>query len=79
MSTIIEPPIVLKINLSGIEVEVCHGSIPNTFRESFFNPITEFELPDAKRSDEEFEDWIEFYSISDDGWAHIMLEASICN
>jgi hypothetical protein len=76
---IIEPPIVIRTNICGINIEVCHGIIPDIFREQLFEPVTDFELPDAKKSDEEFYDWIELYSISTDIWGQIMLEASKCN
>lgn len=75
----IYPPIVLKVNLCGVDVEICHGEIPDIFRQVHFDQISDFELPDEKRSDDEFYDWIELYSISTDIWGQKMLEASQCN
>ena len=84
-------PAVVKYNVDGIAVEVCHGEIPDSFRLQNFGPITELELPDAKVSDEEFNDWlsryrdaINWYDFSSSAnpttvFDHHLLEESQCN
>ena len=47
---------------NGIILEVCYGKIPEIFRQLHFGPITEFELPDTKATNSEFQDWLIFYS-----------------
>ncbi len=50
--------------MGAIPIDVCHGPIPDIFRTSMFGPTTEFELPDAKESDDEFEGWLSDYRSS---------------
>ncbi len=55
------PTITKCINMDGMKIEVCHGEIPDVCRLLRFGPVTEFELPDAKATDEEFQDWLLLY------------------
>ncbi len=41
-------PIIVKYNIKGITIEFCYGNIPDIFRELWFDPIKELELPDRK-------------------------------
>lgn len=47
--------------IDGITIELSRGEIPDRFRTSRFGPITEFELPDTKGTDEEFNEFIDSY------------------
>lgn len=60
-------PIVIRFwgnQMGAIPIDVCHGAIPDIFRTSMFGPTSEFELPDAKESDDEFEYWLSIYRSS---------------
>jgi hypothetical protein len=59
-------PRVVRFKNNGITVEICHGEIPDVFRELWFSPVIEMELPDAKvsyeeGSDEDFQGWLRYY------------------
>ncbi len=41
-------PKTLRCRVDEITIEVCHGEIPEIFRQLYYNPITKFELPDTK-------------------------------
>lgn len=51
-------PITLRSRVNGITVEVCHGEIPEIFRQLWFGPIVEPKLPDTKGTDEEFQEFL---------------------
>lgn len=72
-------PIILKCRINGIKIEICNGEIPDAFRSLHFNPVTEFELPDTKASDEEFQYWLYLYRHSNDRLGNILLKQSQCN
>ena len=55
-------PRTVRCNIDRITVEICHGEIPDVCRLLNFDPITEFELPDAKATDKEFTGWLSLYS-----------------
>lgn len=64
-------PIVIRFwanQTRAIPIDVCHGEIPDIFRTSMFEPTSEFELPDAKELDEQwdtgFERWLTVYRSS---------------
>lgn len=64
-------PIVIRFwgkHIKTIPIDVCHGPIPDIFRTSMFGPTSEFELPDAKELDEQwdtgFERWLTIYRSS---------------
>ena len=52
-------PIITRYRVNRIVVDVCHGEIPDIFRTSRFGPISKFELPDTKCTDQEFAKFIE--------------------
>lgn len=54
-------PTVVRFCRDDTTIEVCHGEIPDVCRLLRFDPITEFELPDTKGSDEEFDIWLCLY------------------
>lgn len=72
-------PVVAKCRINGILLEVCHGEISDIFRLLWFGPVTEFELPDTKRSDEEFRVWLEFYRPSSSSLGKTLLEITQCS
>lgn len=77
-------PIIAKYCINEITVEVCHGEIPDVFRQLRFGPITEFELPDTKVTDKEFRCWLDSYRRANlsgiNAWfEHMLLEESQCN
>ncbi len=66
MSRRTQMPIVIRFwgnRMGAIPVDVCHGAIPDIFRTSMFGPTSEFELPDAKESDEQFKHWLDIYRL----------------
>jgi len=71
--------IILRTKVSGITLDVCHGEIPDVFRQLWFSEITEPELPDAKVSDNEFNDWLSLYRHSNCWFERQLLEESLCN
>ncbi|RLC88995.1 MAG: hypothetical protein DRJ03_00095 [Chloroflexi bacterium] len=72
-------PTVARCRVNGITLEVYHGEIPDVCRLLRFDPITEFELPDAKASDEDFEDWLALYRHAKPWFAGMLLEEAKCN
>lgn len=46
-------PTTVRCCVKGITLEICHGKIPNIFRQLRFDPITKFELPDTKVTDKD--------------------------
>ncbi len=77
-------PKTLKYRVDGITIEVCHGEIPEIFRQLNYDPVTEFELPDTKNnewqtgiSNEEFEEWLDAYRFASSGFASFLLMESI--
>lgn len=54
-------PKTIKCLIDKTTIEVCHGEIPDVCRLLHFDLITEFELPDTKGSDEEFDVWLCLY------------------
>ncbi len=80
-------PVILRSNINGTTIEVCHGEIPDIFRWLYFDPITEPELPDTKGTDEEFQEFLhhyrnayQWYNPQWDKWAsNYLLEKSKCN
>ena len=61
-------PTIMEYNNNGITIEVCHGEIPDIFRQHGFSvsphlritfgSIKEFELPDKEGTDGEFQEWL---------------------
>jgi hypothetical protein len=76
---IVEPPIVLKTNISGIDLEVCHGEIIDMFRSFWFGPITKFELPDTQGTYYNFDHWLSMYRKARPNSARILLGLIKCN
>lgn len=73
-------PVIIRSRVNGVTIKVCHGKIPDMFRLLRFDPVQEFELPDTKESDEDFNDWLGLYRISTTTWfEHFLLEESQCN
>lgn len=48
---------VVQSKINGITIEVCHGEIPDEFRQLKFGTLKELELPDRKVTDEQFDIW----------------------
>lgn len=69
-------PIVIVCKTNGITIKICHGEISDEFRLHKFLPLTEFELPDAKGTDEEFNDWLNLYRWSSNWFEYELLEES---
>ena len=72
-------PTVARYRINEIILEVCHGEIPDVCRPLWFDPITELELPDAKASDEDFENWLALYRHAKPWFAGVLLEEAKCN
>lgn len=73
-------PVIIRSRANGVTREVYYDEIPDVFRRFRFDPVQEFELPDAKESDEDFNDWLGLYRISTTTWfEHFLLEESQCN
>lgn len=72
---------VCAFKMEKLTVEIFLGGIPDIFRKLHFGPVTEFELPDAKVSDEEFQEWLSLYRTSwSNGWFEKeLLEEAQCN
>ena len=71
-------PTVVRCRINDITVEVCHDEIPDIRRLLRFDPVTEFELPDAKASDEQFQDWLDLYRHSSKWFGMHLLEEAKC-
>lgn len=74
-----QPLSVAKCRINGITLEVCYGEIPDIFRLLWFVPITEFELPDTKGSDEDFSNWLGLYRHARPLDEQSLLEKAQCN
>jgi len=61
-------PTVIKYRLDDTIVEVCHGKIPDVCRLLYFDPVTEFELPDAIGSQDSFELFLDLYREAKEEW-----------
>lgn len=72
-------PTIAKCYMNGITLEICQGEIPDIFRRLRFNTITEFELPDTKDTDKEFNDWLNLYRGSGGWFERELLRESQCN
>ncbi len=72
-------PTAARYRINGIALEVCHGEIPDVCRLLWFDKITEFELPDAKVSDEDFENWLALYRHAKPWFTGVLLEETKCN
>jgi len=77
-------PRTLRCRVNETTIEVCHGEIPDIFRQSYYDPVTEFELPDAKETgtDEDFRDWLDSYRRANlsgvNAWYEVMLLHKSC-
>lgn len=45
----------------NLTVEICHGNIPDIFRQLRSGPLKEFELPDTKVPERKFHRWLDLY------------------
>lgn len=72
-------PTVVRYRINEITLEVCHGKIPDIFQALWFDPVTDLDLPDAKASDEEFQDWLGLYRHANSWFKSQLLEESQCN
>jgi len=68
-----------KCRVNETTIEFCLGSIPDVFRQLWFDPITELELPDEKEADIDFSDWLGLYRPADEKVSKRLLEVSQCN
>ena len=68
-----------KGNIDGVICEKCRGSIPDKYRTDNFGPTTLLELPDAKSTDEDFDNWIDYYRDAPSWLSDRLLENSKCN
>lgn len=74
------PLTVAKCRVDDIRLEVCQGKIPDVCRLLlWFDPITEFELPDAKASDDDFNNFLGLYRHSSLWFTDVLLEGSQCS
>ncbi len=77
-------PKTLRCSTDGIIIEVCHGEIPEIFRQLRYDPVTEFELPDTKVKNidkqgyfvDEFQEWLSLYRHADKWFEFHLLEES---
>ena len=72
-------PTIVKYRLGDIKLEVCHGEIPDIFRRFWFSPVPDFELPDTKGTDYNFEHWLSMYRKARPNSARILLGWTKCN
>ena len=72
-------PTVVRCRSNDFVLEICHGEIPDVCRLLWFDPVTEFELPDAKESDEAFQNWICRYRNASEWVTDHMLRMVQCN
>ena len=72
------PLTIVKSRTIGFVAEFCFGNIPDIYRSLYFNQHTEHELPDAKCSDQEFQDWLSLYRHSSNWFEYQLLEESQC-
>ncbi len=72
-------PTVVRCRVNKITLEICHGNIPDIFRQLRFGSTIEFKLPDTKVTDEEFQKWLEFYRHINPWLAPQLLEKIQCN
>ena len=72
-------PTTLRYRFNGITFEICHGEIPDIFRQLRYDPVTEFELPDPKATDDEFQEWLTLYRHAKRFWEFMLFEESQCN
>jgi len=59
-------------------MKIWSGVIPDWYRCDNFGPTKEFELPDAKATDEEFEEWLQVYRHANDFFSMLMLDEASC-
>lgn len=57
----------------------CHGKIPDIFRTSRFGELIELELPDAKVTDKEFQNWLTPYRQANPSLEKQLLDVAKCN
>ena len=72
-------PTTLRCHVNVITIEVCHGEIPEIFIALRFDQISELELPDAKGTDGEFEEWLSIYRHASPMAQRRLLEETKCN
>lgn len=80
-------PKTLRCRIDGITLEVCHGEIPDIFRQLRYDPVTEFELPDTKVRNidergcfvDEFQEWLTLYRHANPWFELQLLEEAQCN
>lgn len=72
-------PITLRCRFNGITLEVCHGKISDIFRQLRYGPVVEFELPDTKVTEEEFQHWLRLYRDAPSCFERKLLEEVQCN
>jgi len=72
-------PTVVRCRLGDTTVEVRHCEISDVFRQLWFGPVSELELPDAKASDEQFQDWLDLYRHSSKWFGVHLLEEAKCD
>jgi len=65
--------------LGAIPIDVCYGAIPDIFRTSRFDPTSDFELPDAKDTDYNFDHWLFMYRKARPNSARILLGWMKCD
>ena len=69
-------PVIIKYHINGIVVEFCYSNIPDIFQQLWFDPIKELELPDTKRTDKDFKNWLFIYRHTAPSMERILLEES---
>lgn len=74
-----QPPIVIRCLIGGIILDVCHGEIPDIFCTSKFGELIELELPDAKGTNKEFQNWLISYRQANPSFEKQLLKVAKCN
>ena len=72
-------PKIVRCRSNDFTLEICHGEIPDVCRLLWFEPVTEFELPDTKESDVAFHTWMCRYRDASEWLSDHLLRTSQCN
>lgn len=72
---------VIKCNFvaNNLTVEICHGDIPDIFRQLWFGPLKEFKLPDTKVTEQTFQRWLDLYRHASPDFEQQLLDVAKCN
>lgn len=70
---------VARCYLNGIKIESCFGTIPDVFRQLWFDNHKELELPDTQINGQDFLEWLRYYRCANTWFEENLLEESKCN